>query len=432
MKRPVVIGLLVTALVLLLAGIGAVLFFTLRSGFPSDIAFTGNVTSKIEESKTLKVDIDEPVLLNIVDDVGSVSITGADVKTVQIDVVKTSYDTTQEKADEKVKNIKYSIEQTGNTISITYEVPNLNNFRNYNSVDFVITVPNETIVDIDNNIGDVKISEIQGNASVQLDFGNTNVANITGALSVNSNGGDINASAIKANSEEITLHSDFGNIHLEQSKAKDISITSNGGDIMLSEVIATGKIETKTDFGETTYKNGSANAVKVQTNGGDVTLEKIKITNDVYIKDDFGEIELMQVIAQTYEIESNGGNITVDGAKGILQAHTDFGKIIVKNAVNTILDLKTNSGDIEFSGSLGEGDHHLKTDFGNITLTIPSDTKLNVDLSTDFGNIETDIPVTVTTTGQVKENQFTGQINGGGAQLTAETNSGNIKINVNE
>jgi hypothetical protein len=94
------------------------------------------------------------------------------------------------------------------------------------------------------------------------------------------------------------------------------------------------------------------------------------------------------------------------------------------------LDVKTNSGTIEFSGSLGDGPHNVKSDFGGIEFSLPSDSKLDVDLNTDFGKISSDIPITVTLTENdgSDKSQIVGSINGGGAQLTVQTNSGGINI----
>ncbi|MBK9603054.1 MAG: hypothetical protein IPO36_14635 [Anaerolineales bacterium] len=62
MKRPIVITLLVLALLFVLTGIGAVIFFTVNGGFPTNSPFDrNNVSSVVEESKTLKVDADKPL-----------------------------------------------------------------------------------------------------------------------------------------------------------------------------------------------------------------------------------------------------------------------------------------------------------------------------------------------------------------------------------
>jgi hypothetical protein len=70
------------------------------------------------------------------------------------------------------------------------------------------------------------------------------------------------------------------------------------------------------------------------------------------------------------------------------------------------------------------------SDFGSINLTLPADSKLDVDLSTSFGNIQSDLPITVTLNGSSNSDgdEIVGSINGGGDQLTAQTNSGSVTI----
>ena len=100
MKRPIIIALLIAALMLVLAGIGAVIFFTANGGFPINNPFDRrNISSQLEENKSLKVEKGKPLTLKVVDASGGVTVTGADVNTVQVKVIKTAYDSTQARAD---------------------------------------------------------------------------------------------------------------------------------------------------------------------------------------------------------------------------------------------------------------------------------------------------------------------------------------------
>ena len=205
MKRPVVITLLIVALALVCAGIGSVIYFA--NGFAINNPFdVMNIPSTLEESKTIKVDVEKPLTLNVVDDAGSVTVTGGDVDAVQVKIVKTAYDTTQAHADAEVKTIKYSIEQNGNNLTLKYELPKSMNFNNQvNSVDFIVTVPNETTVDVDTNMGEVSVSDTVGSVVVKNDFGDVTIENIEGAVSVKTNSGEVNATSIVAGSENIDL-----------------------------------------------------------------------------------------------------------------------------------------------------------------------------------------------------------------------------------
>jgi DUF4097 and DUF4098 domain-containing protein YvlB len=430
MKRPVIITLLIVALVLVCVGIGSVIYFT--NGFNTNNPFDrNNISSVLEESKTLKVDAEKPITLQVDDAAGNITVTGGDVETVQVQAIKTAYDSTQARADEEVKTVKYSVEQTGNKIIIRYEIPkSMNISNNINTVDFIITVPNETSVDVETSFGEINVSDTKGTVTASNDFGDVTVENVEGALSVESSSGAITATSIKASGAEVNLHTDFGSVSLEKVNAKNVTAESNSGTIKLTDVRATGTIFTKSEFGDIKYENGSAASLEVDTNSGQVALTKLKVSKEIKVTNDFGEIELEQALAGSYDLHTNSGSVTVNGAKGGLKASTDFGNITVTNAESTVLDVRTSSGNIEFTGSLGEGSHVVHSDFGSIDLNLPADAALNVDLKTDFGNIKSELPITVTVneSGDSEKSQIIGAINGGGDLLTAETNSGSINI----
>jgi ribosomal protein L6P/L9E len=433
MKRPLVITLLVIAMAFVCLGIGAVIFFTANGGFPTNNPFdVRNISSVMEESKTLKVDTAKALTLKVATAAGNVTVTGADVKAVQVKVVKTAYDSSQARADEEVKGIKYTIEQNGNTVTLKYELPKSMNFNNnVNTVDFEVTVPNEVTVDIDNNFGEVSVAGTKGDVDIKNDFGDVTVEDIEGALTVQTNSGDVNATSIVAGDENIDLRSDFGGVTLEKAGGKDITLDSNSGTITLSEVRATGDLNTNTDFGNTKFENGSADSLHVETNSGEVSLVRINISKEIFVKDDFGNIELERALADSYDLHANSGAITIDGAKGKLKADSDFGNIVIHNAQDVTLTVETQSGTVEFSGTLGAGPHFIKSDFGGIDVSLPTDATLTVDLKTDFGTINSELPITVILNGNAPNSDsdhIGGDINGGGEQLTVQANSGSINI----
>jgi len=302
MKRPIVIVLLTIALTLVCLGIGAVIYFA--NGFQTNNPFDKrNISSVVEENKTLKVDTEKPLILNVTSDSGDVTVTGAEVDIVQIKAVKTAYDSSQARADEDVKGVKYTIEQIGNTVTIKYELPKSANFgNNVNTVDFIVIVPVETTVDANTHFGEVSVANTKGNVNVKNDFGDVTAENIEGALTVKTNSGEVTATSIMAGSENIDLSSDFGSVTLKKASAKDIMLDSNSGTITLSEIRATGDITTNTDFGNTKFENGSADSLHTETNSGKVSLVKITVKKQIFIKDDFGDIDLEQSFAASYDL----------------------------------------------------------------------------------------------------------------------------------
>lgn len=429
MKRPLVIALLVVALLFVLAGIGAVLFFTFDRGGTGFIFDRSLVSATVEESKTLNVE--GPVTLIVQNDAGDITITGGESEKVEIKIVKTGYAITQARAEEDLKNIRYQIELDGNVVTLIYDLSRIST-RDVDTVEFIVTVPNEVTVDVNAGMGEVNVSGTNGKVTIFNDFGDVIVENVQGAINVETKGGRVDASLINAGDGSIDLSSGFGKVSLEQATGKDIKLYSNSGLLEMNDVRASGDIKMSTDFGDIFFNNGSLNLLTVETKGGKVSLGQLNLRGALTVQNSFGEIELEQAKATSYDLQAGSGSVTVNGAQGKLKAYSDFGPIIIKNAENATVDLDTKSGSVDFEGSLGDGPHNIHSSFGEIHMTIPADSALNVDLKTGFGSIKSEIPITVTLTDTAKGSQQTGTMNNGGSQLTAATENGSISIEVSK
>ena len=250
MKRPLVIGLLVVALVLVLAGIMAVVFFATRG---SSFAFEANlVSATAEESKTLKVDSKKPVILNVEDDAGEVSVVGGDVDAVEVKIVKTGNAPTQSRAEEDLKNIQYEIKQNGNEITLFYKLDGIQS-THIDTVDFIVTVPTTTTVEVDNSFGIVDVRGVKGNVDINGDFGDISAENIEGALVIESSSGTVNVKSVNADDSDVKVDADFGDITLEKVSGKDVTVTSNSGNITFTDVRAAGVVFIQSDFGNVEF-----------------------------------------------------------------------------------------------------------------------------------------------------------------------------------
>lgn len=423
MKRPVVITLLIVALVLVCAGIGSVVFFAFNGGLPTILSDAPLLSSQGEESEILEVE--GPVTLKVVDESGKVTVTGADVDEVTVNVVKTGLGTTQAKADEALEKIQYEIEQNGDTITLTFEYPEVRT-QIYERVDFIVTVPVETEVEVMAKAGAVNVMGVEGQVAIQNNFGDIAVEDVEGPLVVRTDSGRIDLNSVQAGSGDIDLYSGFGSIYLSQASGAGISVESRSGKLDLENVRATQDMELFSDFGNIDYETGSAGSLEVRTKSGAIRLTSVTIRGLLTLRDDFGDISLEQVQASSYDAETRSGSITVEGVEGELRAHTGFGNITVTKAEEATLDLNTRSGSIDFEGSLGEGPHTIHSEFGEIEVSIPADSALDVDFRTDFGKVHSDIPLTLS--GEIDQAHQVGTINGGGDPLSVSTKSGGITI----
>jgi len=418
---------LTLALVFVLAGIAAVMFFTISNtslDFVND-AFTTTVST--EETQSLGVT--SPITLKVLNEHGDVTVIGSDVDTVTVDVTKTGFGTTQSQAEASLDSIKYDLTYVNDVVNLTYKFPGTKRQVDQR-VDFVITVPNDSKVDVQTSLGEVQVSNIQEDVVLNNQFGDITVDKVDGSLDVNTNSGSIDLTSIKAGTKDIDIYSGFGATTLEQVSGANITIESKSGKIDLENVRATKKMTLSTDFGDVKFMTGTAGTLDVGTKSGSISLTAVNVTNELTLRDDFGSITLEQVKAASYDAETDSGAVTLDGVKGNVRAHSGFGNIDIANAEDATLDLYTKSGTIEFAGSLGEGPHTIHSDFGDISLNLPADTAVNIDIETQFGKITSDLPITVTLTGDITQGQQTGTINGGGAEFKVDTQSGNISIKI--
>ena len=340
---------------------------------------------------------------------GNITVIGGSGDEIVVTAHKIAWAADTASAQADLDQLNVIVTQTGSVIDVRVDRPNpigtIGTHRP-DTVDFTLTVPVEASVYLVSDFGDISAKGLEGSVHIDTDFGSAVVTNVTG-------GG-------------VDIRSGFGEIKLREVVADDISARSNLGELTLENVKATGSITLNTDFGLIRFTGGAAKSLNAQTNGGEVQLESLQVKESVEAGSDFGDVRVTKVAAASYDLHSNGGVLTLQGASGLVQMRTDFGDVIVTEAADVTLDLKTNSGTIEFAGTLGQGPHSIQTDFGTVRLQLPETSELTFDLKTDFGRIKSDLPITLT--GDQENNHWVGEINGGGAQLNAKTNGGDITI----
>jgi DUF4097 and DUF4098 domain-containing protein YvlB len=349
-------------------------------------------TVSAESTEEQRFTVGEPARLVVESDAGEVTVTAGDTAEIVVSIHRTAWGATQAEAELARDALQVTLTPQGDTLTVRFEHPSeVISFGNVRggTVDFVITVPAETAVNVDTRFGDVALTGTTGDADLRTSFGAIEASDVTGALKAQTSSGRITARRIRAGTEAIELESSFGGVTLESAEAGRVAVHSSSGALTVTDVQAAVSVTADTDF-------------------GGVTLE--------------------QVETASYDLKSNSGDMTVDGASGALKVHTDFGSIKVTKAQTVGLDLKTNSGQIEFAGSLGEGPHSVQTDFGTVRLSLPEDSRLAVDLKTSFGKVSTAFSITLD--GEVEATHLQGNINGGGETLIVETNSGDIKLDI--
>jgi DUF4097 and DUF4098 domain-containing protein YvlB len=393
-----------------------------------DISFRNNsVKAEAVEEKTLTVS--GPVSLTLNNDFGDVSVTAGADGQVKVIAEKVAWGSSDAEAQKELEELKVLIEQNGNNINISLQHPDQMHVLNLRpdiwSVKFTITVPEETAATLDSFNGDLVLSGTTGNADLQTDFGSIQVSGVSGAVTVKTNNGNVTVTDITSDAD-VSLTSDFGNVTAKGISAANVSVGSTNGALDIREIDASGALKAGSDFGGILLADSQIQAVEIRSTNGKITLENVDVEDMVTIHNDFGDQTLNTVDASAYDLKTQNGKIKVDKARGSIMAQSDFGDVEVLNVENGTIDLSSTNGAVTFYGSLAAGPHKVASDFGNIALTLPAETALNVDLQTDFGKISSEFEITVS--GALDDNHWVGKFNGGGEELSVKTRNGNITI----
>jgi hypothetical protein len=140
----------------------------------------------------------------------------------------------------------------------------------------------------------------------------------------------------------------------------------------------------------------------INLDDGDVIANNIK--GNIKIDSDDGKVDLSHVTGQ-FDLKSDDGNITITDAIGSLHAVAD-------------------DGDIWFTGELVGAQHYARTDDGDITIVVPSESDLHINITVDDGHIHSTLPIE----GRRDDHHWSVSLNAPLSVLTLIADDGSISI----
>lgn len=429
--RSCIAGILIVAMLCLGATILSITWVSVsqasEAGFQWNLFLGDQVSAEASEEK--QVAVNGPVTLRLNNSAGGITIIKGGEAEVSLTAHKTAWGATQAEAEAELARLPIKISQEKNiiTVQVRPEEDGLFGEGRSNTVEFTLTVPAETMVTAYTGSGKIELSGVTGQVELQSDYGDIMAADITGSLIAHTASGQIKVQNIQAGEEALDLHTDYGDITLEQAQAGPIKVHTSSGLIRLAEVKAEG-VELGSDYGQVEIEAGWMAELDLKTGSGEVNLSQLMVKEGLNVRTDYGPIRLNQVLASSYDLSTSSGEVKLEGATGAVKIHSDYGDITVSEAQETTLELTTSSGTIQFAGSLAKAPQLLKTDYGNVRLALPETSALTLELRTDYGRITSDLPVTFR--GPLEESYWQGVIGGGGPNLTASTSSGNISLEI--
>jgi DUF4097 and DUF4098 domain-containing protein YvlB len=257
--------------------------------------------------------------------------------------------------------------------------------------------------------------------------GGLTVNNINGRVDGETGGGDIRLDAING---PVSATSGGGTIEIG-TVGGDLKVETGGGDIRIR--MANGELNAQSGGGNIWIESSAHNA-EVETGGGAIEIHRVG--GALRAESGGGDLDIGDV-GGAASVETGGGGIRLASAKGAVRAETGGGNISLSGLWGGV-NASSGAGSItaEFVGKPANmSESRLETSVGNIRVWLPSGFPVSVDASVDVGqerSIESDFPeLKIRSEGDnfgPREVYAKGAINGGGASLKINTNTGSIQI----
>ena len=148
-------------------------------------------------------------------DVGSITVTGADVDDCNVIADICVKAPTREEAEEIAKEVRVKLVPSGKMLTIEIEKPHLKRRRTV-SVSYDITVPRQTSLELESDVGKIYISNIDGEIEAKTDVGKIKCREISGDIDLKSDVGEVKVVYCETapTLRNVSIKTDVGSIDL--------------------------------------------------------------------------------------------------------------------------------------------------------------------------------------------------------------------------
>ncbi|HVX41412.1 MAG TPA: DUF4097 family beta strand repeat-containing protein [Gemmatimonadaceae bacterium] len=257
-----------------------------------------------------------------------------------------------------------------------------------------------------------------------------------GSVSLSAPSGDIHVRGATDGKLHVQAESDDDNLRLDVTGSHatlDLAGGSRGSDAKFEVEVPVGvRVVARTQSGDIEIR-GTRGEVEAHTQNGDITIDGVTTRLDV---NTFSGDVTVGNVAGDVEIGTINGDVHATDLRGDVDVTAVSGDIELRGVTARIVRAKTTSGDVTFDGTIDpNGRYELTSHSGDVNLHVPRDASAQLSISTWNGAVDSDFPITLKPgehgIGIANAKNFTFQIGGGAARITAETFSGDISISSN-
>ncbi|NHN35350.1 DUF4097 family beta strand repeat-containing protein [Paenibacillus agricola] len=188
----------------------------------------------------------------------------------------------------------------------------------------------------------------------------------------------------------------------------DIELTN--GRLKAEQLVLKRSFKVNTTNGEIQL-NGIEADIELESTNARVTTMKTK--GRLKLETTNGSIEVGDHQGDA-QLESTNGELKVTGVTGVITAETTNGDITIAEAQRA-LKVETTNGTIEVASHTVNGDWELKTNHGDMNLTLPASGDYKVKGDTNNGHVQNSLPL------QIRKDNIEGTIGNGKNQIKLET-----------
>lgn len=216
------------------------------------------------------------------------------------------------------------IRQNGNSIRIDYV--NLNNI----SIDYEITVPENTAIRSHTGSGDQTVEGLKGNVDLESGSGDLRLARLAGDLHFQTGSGNIRGREL---SGPARIKAGSGDIEIEEVGEGDIEIRTGSGNITANGI--NGGFRAEAGSGDIHGKGVPKNMWSIRTGSGNVTLNvPADAAFDVDVSSNSGSVTLGHPVSTTVQgrIQESRKSVVgkVRGGGPMISVHTGSGDVRVE------------------------------------------------------------------------------------------------------
>jgi hypothetical protein len=294
--------------------------------------------------------------LDVSNEDGSITVTGAETKTCQVDSVFTIKAPTLEEAKELSNNVNLEMIPTDKGLSVRIVNPKKTPSNHSFKVDMKITVPNNTKLAVSNEDGNIQVKNITGNTRIRNEDGNVSCENINADMNIGVEDGTVNIKS--SNVHNCQLKMEDGKIHCEEVKGNfNIKLEDGQVDVCYAEDASEKyTFSVRSDDSSVIIKRGVFGECRVNMESGKIDCDNVSGNLDfkleegkvkVNYKDDAPEDCKINVLMEEGKIELSVPSemLPTDGTSKVTKK--DEGALWKTKVGNRSINLKTDEGSIE-------------------------------------------------------------------------------------